>query len=226
MSDEAGFNNLIFRAAEAVFPHRFLASQLRRPSGRFGRWVVTATLNRGNADLILATVDALALRQDDVFMDIGFGGGRAIELAAQRTSGALWGVDFSADVVAGAARRFAALIIARRLNLLTADVSDLPLRDSLIDAICTTNTIYFWPDPARALQSLRRVLRSGGRLAIGYTGAVKMRQFNGITQHGFTLYEPERVEALLREAGFRDIHTRAHSGKVTRGDFTTTAVAP
>jgi len=122
-------------------------------------------------------------------------------------------------------RRLAPLIIAGRLNLLTADVADLPLRDALVNAICTTNTVYFWPDPPGALASLRRVLAAGGRLALGYSGAGKMREFDRITQHGFTLYEPERVELLLRDAGFRDIRTTAHSGKITQGDYTTTAFA-
>ena len=44
-----------------VTPHRFVAAQLRQPSGRFGRWVMTRVLNNRNAELITATVDALGL---------------------------------------------------------------------------------------------------------------------------------------------------------------------
>jgi arsenite methyltransferase len=225
MPDQARYNDVIHRAFGTLIPHRFLASQLRRPHGRFGRWVMTAGLNHGNADLILGTIDALALRSDDVFLDVGFGGGRALELAAERTQGPLWGIDFSPDAVASGARRLAPLVLAGRLNLLTADVADLPLRDALISAICTTNTIYFWPDAPRALASVRRVLTAGGRLALGYSGANKMQQFERIIQHGFTLYEPERVENLLRDAGFREIRTISHAGRITRGDYTTIAVA-
>ncbi|HKU38046.1 MAG TPA: methyltransferase domain-containing protein, partial [Polyangiales bacterium] len=96
-----------------------------------------------------------------------------------------------------------------------------PLRDGLLDAIATTNTLYFWPDPLRGLRSLRRVLHAGGRLAVGYSGATKMRGFQQITQHGFTTYEPPQVESLLREAGFARVSTIPQQGRVSRGDYVT-----
>lgn len=205
--------------ASPIAPHRFVAAQLRQPTGRFGRWVVTRLLNRGNAELITGAVDALALERDHSFLDLGFGGGLALKLAAERTDAALWGVDFSADVVIEGVRTFESLIRAGRLSLICADVADLPLRDGLIRAICTTNTLYFWPDPVGALRSLRRVLSASGKLALGFSGEAKMRGFHSVTQHGFTLYEPDRVEVLLREAGFAKVQTLAQTGRASQGDY-------
>jgi SAM-dependent methyltransferase len=202
-----------------AMPHRLLAAQLRQPSGRLGRWVMTRVLNRGNAELITSVIDALALARDHTFMDLGFGGGLGLKLAAARTTAPLWAVDFSPDVVLEATRTFSALIASGRMNVLCADVADLPLRDGLVHAICSTNTIYFWPEPARGLRSLRRVLRAGGTLALGYSGATKMRSFGPVTQHGFTSYEPGQIEALLRDAGFTKIRTTALAGTNTEGDY-------
>lgn len=218
---------LVTMLSSSLVPHEFVAAQLRKPSGRFGRWVMTRMLNRGNAEMIASTVDALALTRTDSFLDLGFGGGLGLQLAAEKTDGPLWGVDFSPDAVLSGAAMMTPLIAAKRLNLICADVAELPLRDGLVHAICTTNTIYFWPDPARALRSLRRVLRAdGGRLAIGYSGAEKMRGFDPITRHGFTTYEPEPVEAMLRDAGFEAVRTIALSGPATRGDYVTLGSAP
>ncbi|HKP58044.1 MAG TPA: methyltransferase domain-containing protein [Polyangiales bacterium] len=205
-------------------PHRFIAAQLRQPSGRFGRWVMTRVLNNRNAELITSTVDALQLRRDQSFLDLGFGGGLGLQLAAARTDAPLWGVDFSADVVLAGVDAFADVIAAGRLNLVRADVADLPLRDGLVEAIATVNTIYFWPDVLRGLSSLLRVLRPGGRIAIGYSGATKMRDFGKITQHGFRTYEPAEVEALLRDAGFTRVSTQTLSGKTSRGDYVSLGV--
>jgi SAM-dependent methyltransferase len=208
-----------------IVPHRFLAEQLRRPTGPFGRWVMTRVLNNGNAELIAATVDALALRRSESFLDLGFGGGLGLTLALARSDAPLWGVDFSADVVRAGMQAFHKPIAAGRLNLICADVADLPLRDGLVHTICTTNTIYFWPDPSQGLRSLRRVLTRDGRLALGFSGATKMRGYGRLTTHGFTLYEPERVEALLREAGFSQVQTLAQNGRFSRGDYVCLASA-
>jgi SAM-dependent methyltransferase len=221
----ASSRRIVELLAAPLAPHRFVAAQLRQPTGRFGRWVMTRVLNRGNAELITGAVDALALQRDQSFLDLGFGGGLALKLAAARTDAPLWGVDFSSDVVLEGVNQFRGLIRSGRLNLICADVADLPLRNGLIRAICTTNTIYFWPDPVRALRSLRRVLSADGRLALGFSGATKMRGYGPVTQHGFTLYEPDRVEALLREAGFAQVQTIAQTGQASRGDYVSLASA-
>lgn len=211
------------RIAARLVPHRFLAAQLRRPSGWFGRWVMTRGLNEGNADLIDATIDALAIGGDDVVLDVGFGGGRALRIAAERTRGALYGVDVAPDMVAQGQRTLAALVRSGRLSLLTADVTALPLRDGLVDAICTTNTIYFWEDLDAALAELARVLAPGGRVAFGYTGSDKMRRFDEITRHGFRTFTPDELAPALRAAGFDEIRSEALYGRVTEGDFVTLA---
>jgi ubiquinone/menaquinone biosynthesis C-methylase UbiE len=209
--------------AARIVPHRFLAAQLRQPSGRFGRWVMTRGLNDGNAELIAATLERLAPAGVERFLDIGFGGGLSLRRASELTRSALWGIDFSADMVAAGQRSLSDLIVAGRLNLITADVAALPLRDGCIDAVCTTNTIYFWPDLRGSLAELRRVVAASGRLAIGYTGRAKMERFNDITQHGFRTYEPDELERELHAAGWTSVRTMPLQGKVTRGDYVTVA---
>ena len=209
--------------AARLVPGRFLAAQLRQPTGRFGRWAMTRALNDGNRELITSALDALELQGSDRFLDVGFGGGLSLRRAAEQTRGALWGIDFSADMVAEGQRSLAKLITAGRLNLITADVAALPLRDGAVDAICTTNTIYFWPDLPGALAELRRVTARGGRIALGYSGRAKMQRFDNITQHGFRMFEPVELEAELKAAGWSEVRTLSLQGKVTRGDYVTLA---
>jgi len=210
--------------AAKLLPHRFVAEQLRKPSGRFGRFVMTRALNDGNAELIVSVLEALAPRDDERFLDLGFGGGLALRRAAQLTRGALWGVDFAPDMVAAGQRSLSKLIAEGRLNLITADVAALPLRDGVVDAVCSTNTIYFFPDLAAALVELRRVTAEGGRIALGYTGRAKMERFANITQHGFRRLEPAELEAALGDAGWLHVRTVPLHGKVTKGDYVTLAI--
>jgi len=209
--------------ASRLIPARFLAAQLRRPSGRFGRWVLARGLNDGNAELIDALFEALRLGPGERFLDVGFGGGRALLVASEQTRGALFGADFSPDMVARGHRVFSHLCASGRLNLVTADVVDLPFRDGLVDVVGTTNTIYFWPNLDAALLELHRVLVPGGRIAFGYTGREKMTRFDNITRHGFRCFEPPDLEAPLEGAGFVDVETRALTGRDTQGDYVTMA---
>ena len=211
------------RIVARVLPQRFIAEQLRRPSGRFGRWVVTRALNDGNAELIGVTLAVLGLGGRDRFLDVGFGGGHALETAARTTLGPLWGVDFAPDMVVAGNRRLSRLVASGRLNLLHADVEELPLRDGLVDAVCTTNTIYFWEDFPRALSELRRVLAPGGELALGNTGRAKLRRFDAITRHGCRMFEPREVEQSLSAAGFLAVTSTPLTGSLTRGDYVTQA---
>ncbi|MDQ3030900.1 MAG: class I SAM-dependent methyltransferase [Myxococcota bacterium] len=206
---------------------RFIAAQLGRPSGLFGRVVMTRVLDYGNAEMIDACIAALELRRDDTYLDVGFGGGGALERAARRVDdGHVYGVDFSPDVVVAGQRRFRREIAAGRMTLLTADIGELPLRDALVSAVSTINTIYFWPDPATAARSIRRVLSPGGRLAIGFTGADKMRQWSEISQHGFRLWTGEQVRELLEGAGFDAVEVQVQAGRRTKGDFVAIARRP
>jgi hypothetical protein len=70
--------------------------------------------------------------------------------------------------------------------------------------LCTVNTLYFWEQPEVAAAELFRVLRSGGRLMIGFSPRAVLERMS-VTRHGFRLYEAEEVEGLLSQAGFSSV---------------------
>ncbi len=193
-----------------------LARQLSGPRGWFGRAVMTRVLNRGNRDLIAATLEALSPSPEARLLDVGFGGGALLELAGRRGVVARWGADPSADAVAWLRARRGWRDRAERLQ--QGAVEALPFADGQFDAVASTNTVYFWPDLARAFTELHRVLAPGGRLALGFSGAAKLRGFDAITRHGFHLHEDEAVRAAARAAGFVEVAVAELHGPVTEGD--------
>ncbi len=203
--------------------HRFISGQLRRPSGLFGRRVMTRLLDRGNAPLIEATVAAARLQPDSCYLDAGFGGGLSLRLALDSISNTpLYGIDFSVDVVREGHRRLRTQVARGEVALLHADVADLPFREGMFDAITTINTVYFWPDPEAAFRELARVTAPGGCLAIGFTGAEKLAGHPELSS-GFRHVVPAEVEAWAAAAGFSSCATQALEGRVTTGDFVTVA---
>lgn len=79
----------------------FIASQLRKPSGLFGRVVISNRLKRLNAAINQATLTALALEPYDRVLEVGFGPGELMSrMAPLVPAGSISGVDFSRDMVA------------------------------------------------------------------------------------------------------------------------------
>ena len=188
---------------------QFLAGQFRKPSGWFGRVVMPPLFNYFNNRINDRAIGELDVRLADVVLDIGFGGGYSLPRLAQRApAGKVHGVDFSEPMVLQAERRFADLIRQGKLELRVGDVRALPYMDGTFNKVMTVNTIYFWPDPVQNLKEIRRTLKAGGRLVVAFRSRHHMERARALVQ-GFTLYEPEAVARLLREAGFRDVTLRS-----------------
>ena len=199
-----------------------LARQLARPRGWFGRTVMTRALNRGNRALIEATLDGVALPGGRL-LDVGFGGGLLLDLARRRGAVSLAGVDPSEAAVTwlrARRRRFD----GAELRLEVGVVEALPFPDASFDVVASTNTVYFWPDLAPAFSELRRVLRPGGLLTLGFSGAEKLRGFVGITRHGFRFHEDAALIEAASAAGLADVRLVELHGPVTQGDRVLRAV--
>jgi arsenite methyltransferase len=184
---------------------KFIAAQLRKPSGFFGQFVTVRLLNLVNAPLNRLVLEMLHLQPEDHVLEIGFGGGDLIaRMARIVTHGHITGVDFSADALEVCRKRFDTLIKAGTIELRCANVDALPFDANIFTKVCTVNTIYFWPDPLAALNQIRRVLKKDGTLLVCFSPRAVMEK-QEFTQHGFRLFEPEEVKSLLSTAGYRDV---------------------
>ena len=189
-----------------------LARQLGEPTGFAGR-VVGRLLNRGNRSIVVAAVAAASSGPAAEVADIGFGGGVGLATLLERDGTVVHGVEMSETMLAEARRRFSDQIARGRLRLYPGRMESLPLEGSALDAIISTNTIYFVPDLATALSELVRVLRPGGRLVLG-VGDPKQMSKMPFTRHGFRLRPIDELVRALRGAGFSQVEdTRVGDGQ-------------
>jgi len=172
----------------------FLDRQHRDPAGLVGR-IIGERMVRQHTPETDWTIGLLDLRPTDRALEVGFGAGRALALAAQRTDrGLILGVDRSPTMVQAAARRNRAARRAGRLALLRGDLLALPFADRHFDKIWSIHTLYFWPDPLQIVTDLLRMLTPGGTLVVTLaTGQ--------IAPSGERVYWPlhQRVETLVHE---------------------------
>ena len=159
------------------------------------------------------TLDALGLQPDDEALEIGFGGGALLEAMLARTRGRVTGVDISEVAVERARRRLGA---NEWLRLAQASVENLPVADASIDAACSVNNIYFWPDPAAGFRELARVIRPGGRLVIAFEPPAELAKWPG-HRFGFRLFAEDNLRRLMDDAGFT--MTSRLEGRGRKPDF-------
>lgn len=165
------------------------------------------------------TVAILDARTDDNILELGCGPGFAVQqLARTVRRGFIAGVDLSETMVAAACRRNARAVRRGLVQLHCADVVDLPFDDGRFDKVFSIHSIYFWPDPLRALQEVWRVLRPDGLLAL--TVLPRERWGRSATDElaGSATCRPysgDELMVLLAMCGFGDVRILADANHVS-----------
>jgi len=100
-------------------------------------------------------------------LEVGSGPGRlAVQLAREAPGMTVTGVDISDAMVERAARRAAGAGLSERVRFEVGDVGALPLADQEFDGVMSTLSLHHWPDPARGLAEIYRVLKPDGEARI------------------------------------------------------------
>jgi SAM-dependent methyltransferase len=149
--------------------------------------------------------DLVRVERGGRYLDLGCSAGLYTRSLAARLgdSGDVVGIDISPSMLKEAARRTRKLGVTSSFT--RADAENLPFADaSFAGAVCGGSLNEFG-DPARTLRERRRVLESGGRLAI--MGILKAQTSRGqrlqrfLSTGGVRFFEPEEVLSLLDHAG-------------------------
>jgi demethylmenaquinone methyltransferase/2-methoxy-6-polyprenyl-1,4-benzoquinol methylase len=165
-------------------------------------------------------------------LDACCGTGDLAIAAKEAGSGSVTGLDFSPRMLERARAK------SREIEWVQGDVLALPFDDASFDAATVGFGVRNLDDLELGLAELRRVLRPGGRLAI-----LEITQPRGVLAPFYRLWfdrlvpllgrvlpggsaytylpasvrrfpGPEDLAALLREAGFEDVHWRLFAGSI------------
>lgn len=190
---------------------RLIARHLAHPKGIFGRWIA-GQMNRRNAAMNAFTVQALEVKPTDRVLEIGFGGGVTLP-ALLGSARFVYGVDRSVDMVRLAQTRHRVAVAQGRAAFHCAEIEHLPFAPAEFDKVCTVNTVYFWRSLADGFAQISRILKPGGRVAVGFLPADAMLRL-GVPRDLFALRHPSDVVHAMGVAGFVDIRAQRPSPEV------------
>ncbi len=184
---------------------RFLAHQAQQPKGLIGK-LVGRGMGRQNRESNDWTISLLDIKPDDRVLEVGFGPGLAIQSAAQIASnGFVAGIDFSQAMLQQANKLNIVKIKEGRIELKNADVGAIPYNEDSFNKAFAVNVIYLWPDLPVVLKELKRVMKSGGILAL-YFASLDLVDKMGFRQSPlFTIHNPNKVADALNDAGFTKV---------------------
>lgn len=169
-------------------------------------------------------LDAAGIAGDHRTLDLGCGSGQTTRLAALRAPrGHALGLDLSGPMLAEARTR-AEREGVTNASFVQGDTQVHPFEEGSFDAAVSRYGVMFFSDPVAAFGNVRRALRPGGRLAFitpadaalnGWvTAMASLRDFLPVGDFGrsgqpgmFSLAAPDRIRAVLAEAGFTGIGT-------------------
>lgn len=182
----------------------------------FQRYIVPLITSLWAADL----VERSAPRPGERVLDVACGTGVVARLAAERMgTGRVVGIDLNPGMLAVA--RTVPQTVGPKVEWHETSVLHMPFPDGAFDVILCQLGLQFFPDRARALAEMFRVLTPGGRLALNVFTAIERTPVahaladaldrhlgagaSSIKRSEHTLSDGRLLEDLVSAAGFKDL---------------------
>lgn len=189
-------------AARGVSP---LDHQAWPPSSALLGAVVAQSATYDPEQVADTALDLLAAEPEHRVLELGCGSGRLLfRLAARARRGHAVGIDPSELMLRHARHRNRSWIAAGRAEVAqgwSRDLSQFPER--AFDRVLGVHVVCFWRDPARDLAEIRRVLRPGGTLLLGFRPVAAGEPAGEDAPR----VPAGRVEGWLRAGGFAPFDT-------------------
>ena len=169
---------------------------------------VAASLGCGNPTALAE------LREGEVVLDLGSGGGIDVLLAAKRVGprGKAYGLDMTDDMLA-LARENQRQAGVENVEFLKGEIENIPLPDGSVDVIISNCVINLSADKDRVLAEAFRVLKPGGRFAV-----------SDVVARGAVPEKVLRSMELWAGCVAGALHEDDYRAKLTRSGFTTVEI--
>ena len=188
----------------------------RKPSGWLGKFLYRKPV--GHYGFFRVAIEKLQLKPEDIFLEIGCGGGVLLDMVLQTVQRAC-GIDHSPDMVELARQKNEKALSEERVEIIEGDVAVLPWVGNYFTCAAGVEVLYFIENPIRALEELYRVLKPGGRLVL-VTAVQPKSTLSKLASSPWLRYlhfrPNDELASMLRQAGFQTVQVK----RVDRSEHT------
>ena len=168
-------------------------------------------------------IDMLELDSDDRVLDVGCGTGFATEGLLQHVD-TVYGLDQSPHQLEKA---WAKLGKHDPVAFHFGDAERLPFRDDAFDAVWSSGSIEYWPNPVEGLREIRRVLKPGERAVVVGPDYPDSRLFGRVADAIMLFYDEDEADRMFAEAGYTEFdHHIQQASQGSPKAITTVATVP
>jgi len=156
--------------------------------------------------------ELLEVKGNDHVLEIGFGTGKLIyEMSKGITNGLIEGIDISDTMIDIARRRNRKPIQQGKVIIKQSGFEEIEYDDNRFDKICSSNTIYFWPEPGHIIKKIHRILKPDGTLILAFEDRKQLER-RSLNPDVFRIYHEDEMKDILQRNGFsREICIRTLS---------------
>jgi len=178
----------------------------------FNRWAEAGRgegMEEDHLPITLPVLDQMKLAPDENVLDVGSGAGWLVRLLAERVpEGRVIGMDISDEMVRRARRNYVAV---ENAMFVVGSADEIPWDANFFTHAISVESAYYWPDPARGLREIHRVLREGGTAWIAINFYFENKHSHQWAKHFAIpahLFSASEWESLFQDAGFTNIEHR------------------
>jgi arsenite methyltransferase len=178
----------------------------------FNRW---AEAGRGEGmeedhwPITKPVLELMRIAPTENLLDAGCGAGWLSRILAKGVpQGRVVGMDISDEMIHHARR---ASVSLENLVFVLGEVNEIPWEANFFDKAISVESSYYWPDPAKGLREIFRVLREGGSAWIVinyYRDNPHSHQWGGMLAVPTHLLSADEWAELFRDAGFSNVSHR------------------
>ena len=186
---------------------------VRKPQGKL-RNIQLNSMNKEHTPVSLWGLKHLNIKQDDIILDVGCGGGMNINRMAQNAK-KVYGIDYSIESVKLSREVNERFIDEGKVEIQEGNVKNLPFEDDTFDIVTAFETVYFWPDIEKCFGEVKRVLKPGGIFLIGMETNGSDNFIMKFWKHfiDMEMYNDNEITVFLRNNDYKEITVYLRDGK-------------